>query len=438
MTSRASDMRQRVATRLSLSGMAGLGAMLGLGNITLTWLVFGRSVEADIWLLALSIALALSQLSQLGVEQVVVFSAEAHATSAQRGQDFDRDSMSWALGFGLAFALLALLVTPALIPWFAAGFGAEQRNRLGGALAPLMLLVALAPGMMVLGQQLMLAGRQHLAVCVLNLNALVQFIALLACWVSSNTSPDTLALAFGSAAALLGLAVIASLGPPRTLRVMPDFRALLPFIRSSVAMRGAHSAHNFVVVLLINSALTAGAEGTVAVYQYARKVADGLTSIAIGPHQAVYLAALARAWAHADRLSLRRESSDYLWTSLLLLTGATLLLSLVAGAAATLAPTAAKAIGIDGGVMLAVLVLWQALVAIESIPVAVLSVDRRAGSMLCVNAVFALGLYAVLTWLVVPPHGGVPVVLSMLFCQIGSTVLFALVASRCVRHRFGS
>ncbi len=436
MTPPSDATTHRVAKRLSLSGIAGVGAMLGLGNTMLTWLVFGRSVEADIWLMALSIALALSQLSQLGVEQVVVFSAEAHENSTQRGHDFDRDSMSWAVGFGLAFALLALLATPALIPWFAAGFGAAQRIRLGGALAPLMLLVALAPGVMVLGQQLMLAGRQHLAICVLNLNALVQFIALMVCWFSNNTSPDKLALAVGSTAAVLGVAAIAWLGPPRTLRVMPDFRALLPFIGSSVAMRGAHSAHNFVVVLLINSALTAGAEGTFAIYQYARKVADGLTSIAIGPHQVAYLAALARAWASGNRMALRQQSRDYLWTALSLLAGSTLLLALVVGAVSALAPTAVKTIGVDGVAMLLVLLLWQALVAIESVPVAVLSVARRTAWMFGVNATFAMALYGVLGWLVVPPHGGLPVVLALLCCQGVSTVLFALLAARCLRQRF--
>ena len=135
---------------LRLNLLAALGASLGVANIVLSWRLFGTGREGDLWMMVMAIAQALAILSQLGVEQVAVFSARARQAGADQGRRFDRDSLQWSLLFGLLFAVVMALMLQAVAAAFAAGFDAPTRDRLVALLLPIMLQLAAAPPLYVL------------------------------------------------------------------------------------------------------------------------------------------------------------------------------------------------------------------------------------------------------------------------------------------------
>lgn len=434
-TSMQNWLRER-SHSLFLNAFALLGAVLGLANAALAWRLYGTSSNADVWMLALLATAALCLVSQLGVEQFAVFSAEAHADDGERGRRFDRDCMTWAIGFGVAIALALTAASSSVAALFGNGYAAAQRARVGVVLLPLLLQVMCTPALYVFRQQLLLSGRSRLAIVMNNIFPAVQFAVLASAWATHSITPEHAALVTGLVSAALAAWAVLGLGEAGVLRHKPDWVALRPFIRASFAMRTTHSVHNFLVVVLTSSALSAGVEGTVALYQYAKKLADGLSSISVGPHLSVYHAAQARAWAMVDPVAFRRNMRTYLISAFPLLFAATLLFGAGAGAAVHFVHSFAQRMPPSGFALLFLLLAWQTLISLESIPVGVVVIDNRTEMVLFVNSLYVLMFFTVIHFVLVAPYTGIAVAAASLCCQLISASLYALIAHRLMRQRF--
>lgn len=428
----------RRGDRLFLNFFALMGAFVGLANAALAWRLYGATLNADVWMLALMVSQALCLLSQLGVEQVAVFSSEAHARSAESGHRFDRDSLTWAVGYGVSFAVLLALFNPYLVAVFAHGYATAQRQSVSEVLLPLLLQVACTPPIYVLRQQLLLRGRARISIVSNNVFGYAQFAVLLGALFWPGVTPVQLACVVSGLSVVSIAWLVVSLCEPGVLRSMPDWRSLWPFIRASVAMRSVHSIHNFLVVLLTSSTLSRGVEGTVAVFQYVKKIADGLASISVGPHMSVYHAAQARAWALRERHAFGGNIRAYLASAFPLLLLVTLAFAGALGLSLHFFPAVFGRIGLNGLATLFVLLAWQALIAAETMPVGVLVIDHRSGFIAAINGLFVLNFFLVLQYALQPPFTGLAVATASLGCQCISTVLFSYVASKLMRRRFHS
>lgn len=424
--------------RLFLNVFALLGAVIGLGNAALAWRLYGTTRDADVWMLAFTITPALCLLSQLGVEQFAVFSAEAHAADADAGRRFDRDSMTWALVFGLACCVVLALLAAPLVAVFAHGYGPDERAQVVAVLLPLLLQVLFTPPLYVLRQQLLLQGRPRVSIVSNNLFGAVQLAVLSVAWLGGGMSTLRGGVATGVLSAALAAWLVFAFCERGVLRHAPDPRQLWPFVRASMAMRATHSIHNFLVVLLTNSALSGGVEGTVALFQYTKKVADGLASISVGPHLSVYHPAQARAWAARDASAFAANVRAYLVAAFPLLLLASVALALVAVVVVQLVPGAAARLPAGGLAVVLVLLAWQALISLESVPVGVLVLARRPDLLLAINGLFVVTFFAVLHGVLVAPYTGLAVAVASVACQAVSAVLFALVARRLWRRKMQS
>lgn len=424
-----------VVDRLFLNVFALVGALLGVANVALAWRVFGTGSTGDLWMMALAVVQAFVLLSQVGVEQVAVFAAQARALGVSDGERFDRDSLTWGLISGLAFALLMLLVLPAVVLTFAQGFGIDARHALGATLMPLLLQVAVAPALYVLRQQLLLNQRARWSVLLGNTFGAMQCLALIAALVAPSATPQQLALAVGAGCAIVVVAAVLALGAPGAGRRWPAWTPILAFIRASVALRLTHSAHNFLVVLITNSELSSGTSGTVALFQYVKRVADGLCAVSVGPHLAVYHADQATAWAQRDRAGFAANIRAYLGSALPLLALATGLF--LAGAwlfnASPVGSLAPSAVALS---LFWLLLAWQALIAVETVPAGVLVLENRAGAMLLVNGVYIGLFYLGVQWLVGGSDVGITVAALSLGCQVLSLALFSQIGWAMHRRHF--
>lgn len=425
-----------ITDTLFLNGVALLGALLGLANVALAWLLFGSSADVDLWMMALVLSQAFMVLSQLGVEQVAVFSARARAGSPAEGACFDRDCLSWALMFGGGFALLVLWALPLVVSLCAQGFDAPTQGRLATALAPLLLQVAAAPGLYVLRQQLLLDQRARWSVALGQALGALQCLLLLVAWALAVHQPERLAWALGVGSLALTLACVLVLGARGAGRQLPHWQSLLAFVRASAAMRLTHSAHNFLVVLVTNAALSGGLAGSVAMFQSIKRVADGLSSIAVGPHLGVYHAAQATAWTARDRGAFLRHMHSYARTALPLLAAGSALFLMGTLAYGAWTGNARCQWNSAEVALLLLLLAWQTLIAVETVAAGVLALDNRAGWLLLVNAIYILVFFAAVQWLLPRPTSGVGVAAVSLACQLASFGLFSLVAWRLARRHF--
>lgn len=425
-----------VVDRLWLNLFAMLGAFLGLANAGLAWHLYGASVDADIWMLSLVVVQTLCLLSQLGVEQFAVFSAEAHAFNIEIGRRFDRDGMSWALALGLLCCILFGLITTPLIGLFAQGYSEEERSQVAAISLALLLQVLFSPSLYVLRQQLLLQNHYRLSIISNILFGSVQMIVLLTAWLFGHISMFHIALSTGLLSAVIAAWFVFKFCEDGVMKNMPDWARLWPFIRASVALRFTHSIHNFFVVLLSNSALSGGVEGTVAVYQYAKKIADGLSSISISPHLTVYHSAQAKAWVRGDLGACVVNIRTYLLTAYPLLLGLVVVFVVFTSLAINVIPDFGAKLPQGGALILFVLLAWQTLISLESVPVGILVIDKRAGLILMINTVFIITFFMALHWVLVSPYTALAVAIVSICCQAISTLLFSIVAFKLWRYKF--
>jgi hypothetical protein len=303
-----------------------------------------------------------------------------------------------------------------------------ERAQVVALLLPLLLQVLFTPSLYVLRQQLLMRGRPHLAILSNYLFAGVQLAVLSAAWLGGGLSPVQGGIAIGVVSAALSAWLVFALCERGVLRHAPEWRQLWPFVRASVAMRSTHSIHNFLVVLLTNSALSGGIDGTVAVFQYTKRIADGLASISVGPHLSVYQSAQARAWAARSAVAFSANLRAYLLSAFPLLVLAAIGFACLAAMAIHVLPGAAVKVPYGSFVVLLVLLSWQTLIALESVPVGVLVLARRPEVILVINAVFVATFYTTIHWILPKPCTGLSVAASSVACQGISTLLFSLVA----------
>lgn len=422
----------------SLTLLAAVGAALGLGNILLSWRLFGTDRDADVWMMAMAIAQTLGVLSQVGVEQVAVFAARARAAGQHSGRQFDRDSLQWALVFGLLFAALTGLLLHGVAALFATGFDATSRERLVAVLLPLLLQLAVAPVLFVLRQLLLLDQRSGWSIALGHAFGAVQCVVLAAALAGLAGTPQALAWWLGAGSLAVALAAVARFAPLAWHWQAPDWRALAPFVRASFAMRLTHSVHNLLVVALTNAALSAGAAGTVALFQYAKRLVDGLTSVAVGPHMAVLHARQATAWTLGDAAAFRRHARHYLGTAVPALVGLCALALVLGWAWGAWTGSPLLQPGTATWTLVLLLCAWQLVMAIETVAAGVLSYENRAGWMFAVNGLFIACFVLALQVLLPQPADGVGVALAALACQLLSLVLFTGLARRLYRRRLAT
>jgi hypothetical protein len=202
-------------------------------------------------------------------------------------------------------------------------------------------------------------------------------------------------------------------------------------------MRSTHSIHNFLVVVLTSNALSGGVQGTVALFQYVKKIADGLSSISVGPHLSVYHAMQSKAWALADRRRFVANIRSYLLSAFPLLMLVSAAFAVCAWIALCVTGARGDRFGYTAFAILLVLLAWQTLISVETIAVGVPVMAKKTSVVLVVNGVFVANFYLVIHHVLVAPYTGLAVAVACIACQGVSTVMFTLVAVRLTRIKFG-
>lgn len=421
---------------LLYNALAVLSTGLGLINSLLAWRLFGVGPDADAWLLCLAIISALNLISLLGVEQFLYCYADKRAHAPAEAVDFAKTALLWSLLCGGAFAAMCALTGPHLVRLFAGGFSESAQQGVT------ILLLAMLP-------QTAAMPLLHVARQLHNAHERYTSAYLLALW-----TPSVLLIAqlmgLLSGIGIGGLAWIVGAGGVGQIAlclyavrhwlraghlVSKPALALRDFIVKSMWMRGGHALHHFLSAVIVNGALSALPTGNIALFQYAKRFADGVSSVAVGPHGNIYHARLAKAWSERDQRSVRDAAAAYLKHVFPLFAAGVVLVWLALPYLLTwIASHDQLPVDYLASIFL-VISVWCGLIVFESVFVGMLTAAHRAGVFILVNGLFIVVFF----WLTRVDLGlatifKLPVAASL--AQAVSLMLFVASALHLFRRHF--
>lgn len=409
------------SSKLVLNVISTALALVSLLNIYFIWLAYGSSSEADIWMMGLSIVQMLFLLSQLGVEHYATLISEAFEVEFKKGIQLERNYLLWSVIFGLFFSIVSYILLPYIVESFAPGFKVIDQLKLKELIESMLLAVASAPSVYVLRQQLIKDGRETCALIVGGVFQYVLFVYLFF-YVNSIVLGDSILV--GLVTYALSIVLALTFGRSGWINSVISMSGIYNLIHQSVRFRFVHSIHNFIVIFLINSALSKCQAGTVSNFQYAKKIADGFVSVVFGPHILILHAKQARAWASSLLVEIVLNIKSYLTVSVSIFS---ISLMVLGG-------------GIWGSIMFleyrqydplvkifglfALLLCWQVVIAVETIPVSLLIADSRAGLIMCINVTFIATFFILINSFNAPLNGDL-IACYGIISQLISLIIFS-------------
>lgn len=366
-----------------------LNVACGLSVTGLIWYKYSATAESDIFLLATSSISILAQLSLVGVEQVLYFYADERKKSQQDAERFFKLTFTWSLLSGVIFALVFMAISKYFLMMVASGFSEEAKTQAGYLLLCLSPQLIISPSLHVLRAKWALDekyGRAYL------LSAVNSFILLICLLVTMGTQVSDLK-AFGNVSLTVYLTFLfVYVIYNRKLLIRPflsDWQKIKELVIHSTKIKGANSVHNFLVQTLMSSILSQMSIGSLSVFQYAKRLADGVFAITAGPQVMIYHSKCAHSISNWNRAEMRSNAVQFLKAFLTLFLAMAVMvyfltplaLSIVAKnfSIATLNEIRSVYIGI---------VLWYLIMGIETLSVGIILATRSSLALFGVNFTF--------------------------------------------------
>lgn len=371
-------MMEKVCKKYLVNIIALSGLCVGLLNTILIWAIYGSTSNADVLMLSFVMFQSFSLLSQLGVEQFSIFSAEERAKSINLGLEFDFGVIVWSLIFGAIFSCALIYFLPWLVNLYAKGFSAEEQKKLFETVMPLAISTAFSPFLYVIRQKMFLDGRVKLASALNGLFSYIQFFVLTSVFFMFRGSGTiTISWCISICFFVLSFFLLSVNLKSVALLKRTNYSKLRSFVVASVKLRLTSSIHNFFSVLLTNSALSFGYSGTVATYQYIKKFADGVSSISAGPHLQIYHANQSIVWAKSDKNAFLANIKKYIDQIVPIFIIGALSFMFLVYILSLLLDGIESEIPNNGYCIFLILLLWQLIISVETIAVGVLVMQKK-------------------------------------------------------------
>lgn len=407
----------------------------GLSVTALIWYNYAATKESDIILLATSSISILAQLSLVGVEQVLYFYADERKNSHQGAHHFFKLAFTWSLISGAIFALIFISLSKYFLLMVASGFSEEAKMASTRLLVSLSPQLVLSPALHVLRAKWALDEKFGRAYLLSAVNSVILLICLTTMTVIGITDIST----FGNlSAAVFTVFVFSFVIYNRQFLVKlsrSDWLKIKDLVVHSSAIKGANSVHNFLVQALISSILSRMPTGSISVFQYAKKLADGVFAITAGPQVMIYHSKCATWVSDLNLVELKHNVAHFLKTFLslffvmgLVVYAATpLALSFVAKSFSPQTVQEIRAVYVG-------IVIWYLIMGIETLSVGVILATRSSFALFAVNFSFILLFF---TWSQIHP---IENILELTFTTVGfqavSFCLFTLFAAIVIRRRW--
>jgi hypothetical protein len=406
----------------------------GLSVTALIWYRYGASQESDVLLLATSSISILAQLSLVGVEQIMYFYAEERNKDLAESTRFYSLAFTWALLSGGIFALLFVGLAKFYVLVVASGFSESAKAQAVFLMLCLTPQLILSPALHVIRARWALDRKFGRAYLLSAMNSLILLTSLLLTFVAGEadiSSLGTLALSVS----LISLFGFLALNRNTMIRPRPqDWPRIKAMVFHSSAIKGANSIHNFLVQALLNSVLSHMPVGSLSVFQYAKRLADGVFAITAGPQVMMYHSRCATAVSNWNLSEMRTNVREFLKTFLSMFFVMALGVYLMTPLALAILGKGFDQTTIDEIrlVYLAV-ILWYMIIGIETLSVGIILAARNAFALFRVNLTFILLFFIWSRFYRVDK--AIDLVLTTAGFQALSFILFTLSAVLIIRGR---
>lgn len=274
----------KLARTFRYNGLALLNVLLQLINSVLNLNVFGVGIESDALFVSNLIVASLSFISLFWMEQFWVFYSEIRCASKEKAVRFYRTVLTLSM---LAQALFVAACLGGLDGLFALFTGAMEPDRLA-VLRPVLMIQLVGFLLFPMGQiNAVILNAEGRIGAGYALQLLPQgFSAIAFCYflLWGGRDPRTYALVgvIGGGAMVLTQFLLMS---KQGVTYRPSFKhgRYAAFLKGSLLLRLGQNINNFLQQPIITGTLTGFAEGAASVYTYARRFAEILYSLTIGP-----------------------------------------------------------------------------------------------------------------------------------------------------------
>lgn len=406
----------------------------GLAVTGLIWYKYSASQDSDILLLATSSVSMLAQLSLVGVEQVLYFYADERKKSDQEAERFFKLAFTWALLSGGLFALIAAIFSKGFLSLIASGLPESSLSLASYLLLCLSPQLIVSPALHVVRAKWALEEKFGRAYLLSAVNALI----LLVCLVVTIAAQVTNLEVFGRLSLVVFLLfLVGFVGYNRKSLLWPtggDWHKIKSLIIHSSTIKGANAVHNFLVQALISSVLSKMPVGSISIYQYAKKLADGVFAITAGPQVMIYHSRCAVAVSHWNLKEMRQNVVHFLKTFLSLFFAMALIVYLVTPIALSIVAKSFSS-EVVGEIRLVYvgIVLWYLIMGIETLSVGIILATRSSLALFAVNFTF---IFLFFSWTRLHDISKVfELTLTTAGFQVVSFCLFTLSAWLIIRRR---
>jgi hypothetical protein len=366
----------------------------GLAVTGLIWYRYNATQDSDILLLAISSMSILAQLSLVGVEQVLYFYSDERKKGPQAASHFFRLAFTWASVSGAVFALIFIGLAKYFLLMVGAGFSEAARAQTGYLLLCLSPQLVLSPALHVLRAKWALDEKFGWAYLLSAVNPLILLVCLV---VTIGAGVSDLAtfgnLSLGIFILFLGSFLVFNrkyllLKPSRA-----DWIQIKALLFHSSMIKGSNAMHNFLVHALINSILSQLAIGSISIFQYAKKLADGVFALTAGPQVMIYHSRCATAVSSESfvhlRAELKKHITEFLKTFFSLFFAMAFFVYLLTPLALSIVAKNFSPVAIENirHVYLGI-VAWYLIMGVETLSVGVILATRSALALFGVNFVF--------------------------------------------------
>jgi hypothetical protein len=213
-----------------------------------------------------------------------------------------------------------------------------------------------------------------------------------------------------------------------------DWLKIKELIIHSSTIKGANAIHNFLVQALISSVLSRMPTGSISIFQYAKKLADGVFAITAGPQVMIYHSRCATSVSNLDKAEMKNNALHFLKTFLSLFFAMAFMVYILTPFALSIVAKSFSATTIDDIRLVYVgVVLWYLIMGIETLSVGIILATRSSLALFSVNFTFILLFFL---WSRIHT---IDKVLELIFTTVGfqlvSFSLFTLSALLIIRRR---
>ncbi|MDD3149888.1 MAG: lipid II flippase MurJ [Candidatus Gastranaerophilales bacterium] len=298
--------------KLKYNIFVSIHVFFNLINYILLIKIFGISSKADAYYISVTILAALQSIMAMPIEQFMFFYNDYKKENRQKSSHFYFECFSLVLLIGIiAFVLLELLCIP-IIKLFAFGIDLSRLAILKELMMINIIGLVVYPLYSLNDRFLNAEQKFSIPYILMGIPTFFVSMSLLGLFLTKSNYIQSLAWA-----RTVGVILCALIETFIVLKILGkiEFRKptkkLIDFIKNSTMTRIGYGIHDILAPMIINNVLVMFSTGAVSIYYLAKKIADTLNLVAIGPAERILSAKISELFPAKQIEKIKSLSKEF-------------------------------------------------------------------------------------------------------------------------------